>query len=235
MRVKSSDVIKLFVLQCLLFLASSKDFDFFYFVQQWPVSYCDSRHGCCYPTTGKPNEDFGIHGLWPNYVNGKWPQNCGQSSLDESLISDLMSNMKDEWPTLACPSADGIKFWSHEWEKHGTCTSLDQHSYFQSALLLKSKANLLQLLSNAGIRPGDFYHFKSIKQAIEDGLGHEPFIECNVDPSGNHQLFQVYLCVDTNATSFIKCPILPHGRACGSTIELPSFSSHYRQELKDEL
>ncbi|PIN17167.1 Ribonuclease T(2) [Handroanthus impetiginosus] len=95
MRVKGSALINLLVLQCLSFLCSSQDFDFFYFVQMWPTSYCDTRQSCCYPTT------------------------------------------------------DGMKFWGHEWEKRGTRTSLDQHSYFQAALDFKNKTNLLQVLRDA--------------------------------------------------------------------------------------
>ncbi|KAH6824690.1 Ribonuclease T2 family protein [Perilla frutescens var. hirtella] len=237
MRGKVSIVIILFVLQCLSFLCSStQDFDFFYFVQQWPASYCDTRRSCCYPTTGKPDEDFSIHGLWPNYNSGKWPQNCdSDSSLDKSQISDMMSRMQKEWPTLACPSRDGMAFWGHEWTKHGTCTPLDAHAYFETALDLKNKANLLQLLRDAGISPGKFYSMKSIKKAIEEGLGHEAYIECNVDTQGNHQLYQVYVCVDKSASNFISCPILPRGRGCGSTVEFPSLSNHHHSHSNQEL
>lgn len=63
-----------------------------------------------------------------------------------------MGRMRSSWPTLACPSGDGSRFWSHEWEKHGTCSAsvLDQHSYFQTALDLKKRVNLLKLLQDAG-------------------------------------------------------------------------------------
>nr|GMD15173.1 intracellular ribonuclease LX-like [Ipomoea batatas] len=224
----STTLIKLLVLQCLVVLCASQEFDFFYFVQQWPASYCDTRGSCCYPATGKPAEDFSIHGLWPNYLSGKWPQNCDrQSSLDQSLVSDLISRMEKDWPSLACPSSDGVRFWSHEWEKHGTCSGLKQHDYFQKALQFKTKANLLQNLKNAGIEPreGEHYTIEEIKSAIEEGVGFSPFIECNVDPMGNHQVYQVYLCVDTSAENFIDCPILPRGGRCGSKIEFPPFSS----------
>lgn len=49
-------------------------------ILQWPGSYCDTMTSCCYPTTGKPAADFGIHGLWPNYNDGTYPKNCDASS-----------------------------------------------------------------------------------------------------------------------------------------------------------
>ncbi|CAK9183743.1 unnamed protein product [Ilex paraguariensis] len=69
-------IMKLLTVQCLAVLCVSQEFDFFYFVQQWPGSYCNSRQGCCYPKTGKPASDFGIHGLWPNFKDGSYPSNC---------------------------------------------------------------------------------------------------------------------------------------------------------------
>ncbi|XP_076881885.1 intracellular ribonuclease LX-like [Bidens hawaiensis] len=216
------------VTQSVAFISVAKDFDFFYFVQQ--VLYCDSRRGCCYPKTGKPAEDFSIHGLWPNYNYGTHPSNCDSSNpFDDSKVSTLESVLQEHWPTLACPSGDGLKFWRHEWEKHGTCAEsiFDERGYFEAALSLKKKANLLHALKNAGIRPADgvFHTMSQIKEAITKGVGYEPFIECNVDSSGNHQIFQVYKCVDASATEFIKCPVLPHGRACGNKVEFPSFST----------
>ncbi|XP_062111605.1 extracellular ribonuclease LE-like [Humulus lupulus] len=207
-------------------LSASQDFDFFYFVQQWPGSYCDSKQSCCYPTTGKPAADFGIHGLWPNYKDGSYPSNCDPNNpFDQSEISDLTSSLQKNWPTLACPSGSGLKFWEHEWEKHGTCSEsvLDQHAYFQTTLNLKRKVNLLQVLKSAGIQPnGDLYSIENIKEAIQNGIGYSAWIECNVDSSGNSQLYQVYLCVDTSASNLIECPVFPNGK-CASQIEFPSF------------
>ncbi|CAN6206182.1 unnamed protein product [Urochloa humidicola] len=56
------------VLSLLAVSSAAESFDFFYFVQQWPGSYCDTWRGCCFPDTGKPAAEFGIHGLWPNYA-----------------------------------------------------------------------------------------------------------------------------------------------------------------------
>ncbi|GAA0174692.1 endoribonuclease [Lithospermum erythrorhizon] len=235
MELKCSVVIKLLVLQCFLVSClSAKDFDFFYYVQQWPASYCDTRRSCCYPKTGKPDDDFSIHGLWPNNNDGTWPSNCDRkNTFDESEIDDLVSRMEKDWPSFSCPSSDGIKFWTHEWEKHGTCAEsiLDMRSYFETALDLKKKANLLQALKNAGIHPknGEFHSLESIKEAIKEGVGHTPYIECNTDSSRNQQLYQVYLCVDTSASKFIDCPVFPHGK-CGSKIQFPSLSGDQQEE-----
>ncbi|KAL6513907.1 hypothetical protein OROHE_019363 [Orobanche hederae] len=133
--------------------------------------------------------------------------------------------MQQHWATLSCPSNSGSKFWSHEWNKHGTCSEsvLDQHGYFQAALKLKSKLDLLQILQSEGINPdGGFYNLSSIKSTISTAIGYTPHIECNVDEDGNNQLYQIYVCVDTSASNLIKCPVFPEG-ICASSIEFPSF------------
>ncbi|XP_022889019.1 extracellular ribonuclease LE-like [Olea europaea var. sylvestris] len=167
MKFDSSIAVKFLLLQCLLVLCVAQDFDFFYFVQQWPGSYCDTKQSCCYPTTGKPSTDFGIHGLWPNNNDGSYPSDCDSSNrYDQRKISDLISRMQQSWPTLACPSNSGSSFWSHEWEKHGTCSEsvLDQHGYFKTALDLGAQINLLQILRSSGINPDDsFYSLSKLK------------------------------------------------------------------------
>ncbi|KAF8016444.1 hypothetical protein BT93_H1839 [Corymbia citriodora subsp. variegata] len=224
-KFQCSIAINLVLLQRLLALVASQSFDFFYFVQQWPGSYCNTKQSCCYPTTGKPAADFGIHGLWPNRNNGSHPYDCyPKKPFNLSEISDLESSMQKDWPTLACPSSDGQNFWSHEWKRHGICSEsvLDQHAYFKTALGLKQKANLLQALKNAGITPGGSYSLKSIHNAITESAGYTPWIECNKDSSGNYQLYQIYLCVDTSGSKLIKCPVFPKG-TCSLEIEFPSF------------
>ncbi|KAG5237287.1 ribonuclease [Salix suchowensis] len=226
MKTSSSTLIKLLVLLYLSVLSVSQEFDFFYFVQQWPGSYCDTVKSCCYPTTGKPEADFGIHGLWPNYNDGNYPSNCDANSpYDPKKVADLRSGMQKNWPTLACPSSSGVAFWAHEWEKHGTCSEsiLDQHGYFQAALNLRRQVNLLQALKNAGINPdGESYSLISIRSAIQEAVGFTPWIECNADTSRNSQLYQIYLCVDTSGKALIDCPVFPRGK-CDSEIEFPSF------------
>ncbi|CAN6901875.1 hypothetical protein HID58_083459 [Brassica napus] len=211
-----------------LFTSPPQDpgFDFFYFVLQWPGAYCDTKRACCYPTSGKPAADFGIHGLWPNYKDGSYPSNCDpDNEFDPSEISDLVSTLQTKWPTLSCPSNEGFKFWEHEWEKHGTCSEsvMDQHKYFENTLALRDRVNLLQILTGAGIEPNDeFYKLKDIKKAIKEATGFTPVINCNKDPEKNSQLHEIFFCVDTSGTEFIECPIIPRDR-CPSHLQFAKF------------
>jgi ribonuclease T2 len=69
----------------------AQDYDFFFLVLQWPGSYCDTKQSCCYPRSGKPAADFGIHGLWPNRDDGSYPQNCDpDSEFDPSKVHPLL-------------------------------------------------------------------------------------------------------------------------------------------------
>ena len=57
---------------------------------------------------------------------------------------------------------------------------------------------------DTGIEPnGQSYSLKSIKDGIKEGVGYTPYVECNVDTSGNSQLYQIYLCVDRSASTLI--------------------------------
>ncbi|GLT61104.1 hypothetical protein SLA2020_338330 [Shorea laevis] len=136
-----------------------------------------------------------------------------------------MSSLDKNWPSLSCPSSNGLRFWSHEWEKHGTCSEseLDQRDYFEAALKLKQKVNLLQILKKADINPDDgFYSLDSIVEAIKEATGHTPGIECNKDSAGNSQLYQIFVCVDTSGADIIECPVLPKGR-CASNLQFAKF------------
>ena len=110
-----------------------------------------------------------------------------------------MTNLQKDWPSLSCPSSNGFRFWSHEWEKHGTCSEsqLNQHDYFEAALNLNKKVNLLEIVRVARIEPDDgFYSLDNIVEAIKKGTGHTCWIGCNKDLNGNSQLYQIYFCVN---------------------------------------
>lgn len=89
-------------------------------------------------------EDFTIHGLWPEYGAGRWPEYCDRSSqFNARSVEDLLPRMKQQWPSFA---QGGYGFWAHEWVRHGTCAYpaiTSQHDYFSRVLDLDEKYNLL--------------------------------------------------------------------------------------------
>lgn len=233
------------LLLCLVAVSSAEEFDFFYLVQQWPGSFCDTKKGCCFPDTGKPATDFGIHGMWPNYAKCKtrgevgggalemvtkrkkkcWPEYCNNGEpLKITAITDLLKGLDANWPTLACKSGKSFEFWSYEWKKHGTCSGLDQHGYFSTALGFKAQHNLTAILAGAGILPTDekTYFLSSIRDAIKEGTGFTANLECNRGAAGETQLFQVYQCVDRAGKKLIDCP-LPMTGNCKDRVQLPAF------------
>lgn len=82
----------------------------------------------------KGSSTWTLHGLWP-----EWGQNCAGDAFDVSQISSIKSQMEKYW--LSCPeySDSNEEFWSHEWSKHGTCTTMSQLDYFTEGLNLRSK------------------------------------------------------------------------------------------------
>ncbi|KAM3364550.1 hypothetical protein ACQJBY_014728 [Aegilops geniculata] len=236
-------VLSALLLLSLVAVSSAEEFDFFYLVQQWPGSFCDTKKGCCFPDTGKPATDFGIHGLWPNYAKCKtrgeldgalemvtkrkkkcWPENCNSEPLKLWEIKDLVTELDANWPTLACKGGKSIEFWTHEWEKHGTCSNLDQHGYFATALGFKARHNLTGILAGAGILPSDSetYFLSSIRDAIKEGTGFTANLECNRGVAGETQLFQVYQCIDRAGENLIDCPLPMQGN-CKDRVQLPAF------------
>jgi len=241
-------IVLLLLLHAFAASSAATDFDFFYHVQQWPGSFCDTKKGCCFPNNVKPAADFGIHGLWPNYAACRpatadadadapeirisktkkkcWPESCNATDSFSLLqVRDLLGDMDRNWGTLSCKSNDSTPFWSHEWEKHGTCSNMDQHTYFAAALQFKARFNLTRILLDAGITPSDekTYFLSSILDAITEATGSKPSIGCNKGVAGEMQLFEVYQCVDRTGTRPVDCPGPVQGRKCSDKVQFPAF------------
>ncbi|XP_009796410.1 intracellular ribonuclease LX-like isoform X2 [Nicotiana tabacum] len=188
-------LVKLVIFQCITLLVHAKDLDFYRLTLQWNPAACYNRiiGKCCNTTTGRPAEDFGIAGLWPSYNNLTYPENCNKAGpYDETQISDLLSSMQKNWPKISCPSNNGTSLWAKEWKERGTCSRLNMHSYFETALDLKEKLNLIQDVK---------------RYAIKLAIGHVIAIECNLGLTADSQFYRVHICVDKSGSDFIDCPI----------------------------
>jgi ribonuclease T2 len=95
-------------------------FDYYVLSLSWSPSYClynpQDRVQC-----GGRGYGFVVHGLWPQYDAGGWPEDCGGARPpDAEALRIARSVFVTE------------KLLQHEWRKHGTCTGLDAAGYFRA-------------------------------------------------------------------------------------------------------
>ncbi|OAJ33104.1 T2 family ribonuclease [Piscirickettsia salmonis] len=132
----------------------SGDFDHYVFAQTWLPQFCESKtdNSSCKNKTSTSLE-LTIHGLWPNYAaSGSWPASCVNSPGCDDPTSSCgvdYNKLKPIQDSLDQYMPGGEDFlWNHEWQKHGTCSGLDQEPYFTAALNLETKLPTLQDVSS---------------------------------------------------------------------------------------
>ncbi|KAF5479166.1 hypothetical protein F2P56_000015 [Juglans regia] len=184
--------------------SAGRKYDFIYLVQQWQISLCNIK-SCLKPA----RPAFSIHGLWPSTYSTKTPSNCTAtvSKFAPQKISDLKDRLDMEWPSLLQES--NYELWKEEWESHGSCSQamLPQHAFFETALRLKEKYKLQEMLAEKDIYPfGNLYRLDGIIDAIATATGHKPQIQCSLYKQVP-LLSNVFLCFDYNATNIIDCPV----------------------------
>jgi len=91
-------------------------------------------HKCQKGGTAGQTTIHGLKPLWTQPGPGFGPLNCTGDAFDMSLMDSIKKEMNAKW--LSCPEDMGNneKFWSHEWTKHGTCSSWDQLTFFKKGL-----------------------------------------------------------------------------------------------------
>jgi ribonuclease T2 len=101
-------------------------FDFYILALSWSPSYCEAARERAPDRTpdrqcgGRPYS-FVVHGLWPQYEQG-FPSYCQVPAprLDRGIVSNALELMPS--PRLVF----------HEWDRHGTCSGLSPHAYFEN-------------------------------------------------------------------------------------------------------
>jgi len=96
--------------------ATPGNFDYYVLSLSWAPEYCYSHRDDSQECSGQ-GESFVLHGLWPQYAQGGYPENCSTTQLTE----DDIAKHPNVYPST--------KLYIHEWEKHGTCTGLEPDSY----------------------------------------------------------------------------------------------------------
>jgi ribonuclease T2 len=95
-------------------------FDYYLLSLSWAPNFCANHPGDHSSECAVGGHTaFVLHGLWPQASSGPPPLSCAPASPISKTIIDHMLNFM---PTRALVQ--------HEWEKHGTCSSLSAKDYF---------------------------------------------------------------------------------------------------------
>jgi ribonuclease T2 len=108
-------------------------FDYYLLTLSWAPEFCASNPSGRTSDECNPNKHMGlvVHGLWPQYDNGKWPQDCASTPPVSSATVNRMM-----------PIMPGSSLIQHEWAKHGTCSGLAVDQYFAAIEKLYNKLNV---------------------------------------------------------------------------------------------
>ena len=99
----------------------SGQFDYFVLSLSWAPTYCLTHGGDGDECRGK-GYGFVLHGLWPQYESGAYPERCATSS---GLSEAALARGRTLYPSE--------RLMQHEWREHGTCSGLDARAYFETA------------------------------------------------------------------------------------------------------
>jgi ribonuclease T2 len=103
-------------------MAEPGQFDYYLLSLSWSPEYCsDPQHSNRDPGQCAAGRRFAFvtHGLWPNNNRAPHPNSCGPTS---AVPGDLKKQMLEFMPSPVLIQ--------HEWDKHGTCSGLNQQDYF---------------------------------------------------------------------------------------------------------
>ncbi|KAJ0099418.1 hypothetical protein Patl1_21900 [Pistacia atlantica] len=203
-------------------------------VLQWPIAYCNVRGICC--KSPVPHA-FKIHGLW-HFKGSEIRTNCipCHPLRPHHLTKNLNTRLRQAWPSLNLNGKD-FQFWSHEWEKHGSCHHVgDPANYFQTALNLYSRyADVLPIISGSLSDEHKGYTPQEIVGIITKVTQRIPELRCSIDKYGRNQLYEIVLCFYPDKKHNIKdCRKNKFSQCHPSNIMFPSaqsFYSHNGQEV----
>ena len=100
--------------------ARAEAFDYYVLSLSWSPTYCLLHEGDRDQCT--KGYGFVLHGLWPQYERGGYPEHCNSTAqLNEAARK--LGALTYPSPFLAL----------HEWDAHGRCTDMSALEYFRAA------------------------------------------------------------------------------------------------------
>jgi len=101
--------------------AEAGQFDYYVLSLSWAPTYCLTHADDSQECSGK-GYGFVLHGLWPQFDAGGYPENC---PTQFELSADAAAKGRTIYPSE--------RLMQHEWKEHGTCSGLDAREYFNMA------------------------------------------------------------------------------------------------------
>lgn len=159
------------------------------------------------PANNGPKDSTTIHGLWPDYCDGTYPQYCSSvSGIPEYTGDQIIQLMQKYDPALYAYyqkyfkdiNGDSTSFLEHEYNKHGTCYTTMRTScqpslpwisqpdfavlnFFRQIAHKFQERPTYQFLQSAGIIPTTEknYTLTQVQQTLKDFHGATPYVGCN--------------------------------------------------------
>ena len=178
-------------------------FDYYVLSLSWSPSYCEASAERA--PNRAPDQQCGarpfafvVHGLWPQYERG-FPSYCQVPAprLDRGIVGGVLDLMPS--PRLVL----------HEWDRHGTCSGLTPHAYFETMRKARSAVKI----------PDDYLALAQPKTVTAADVA-DAFIKANPDLSRDDlavvcdkkRISEVRVCL-TKTFAFRACPEVAQ-RAC---------------------
>ncbi|KAI1302369.1 Ribonuclease DdI [Halotydeus destructor] len=192
-----------------------QNFDYLLLAIRWAPSDCHSTKSKCVP---KVPQSWLIHGLWPNYWDGSWPQFCCNTDpFNVDNVKSLENDLLAKWANLLKgKSADSL--WAHEWDKHGTCSAqskklVGEKAYFSSTLNLFATLPVADWFSAANIVPSEDAKYTEAEAtaAITKHFPNVVELACQTsEDSKDSVLDTISFCYDKTTLTPIDCPTPKH-------------------------
>ncbi|KAI1822908.1 ribonuclease Trv [Xylaria intraflava] len=145
-------------------------------------------------------EDWTLHGLWPDRCDGSYDQYCGMTPRFENITAVL--EQYDQGDLLACMNRYWVAgygtnehLWAHEYNKHASCVNtlapscygeayepgLEVVDYFVRAFSLFRRLDTYSALKRVGIEPDSSktYALADIEAALEEYSGTRVVLKCS--------------------------------------------------------
>ncbi|PAV60506.1 hypothetical protein WR25_25518 [Diploscapter pachys] len=194
------------------------NFDYFMLVRIYPDAVCraddDTVPDSCEIPKGTPM--WTLHGLWPNYADGSYPQFCKghPRKYDQHAIDPIRETLLKFWPNYY-PTKTADSFWKHEYEKHGTCSQSlpdfdSELKYFNKSLDLNALYDLEKGMREKLVPREKPYDRSTFELSLKAGVSENRRLEisCVRDKKTKQVLLaDIRICLNKTSLRPIDCPV----------------------------